>query len=271
MTTGDLKPTITWKVDGATITPSSKYTIKNGELVIYFPKQNDSKIYVCEAQNYLGTHSAEFQVQIDVPEIHKIRPVVNIEEGQRTEVDYDGMVKLSCKVSSYPEPKISWMNAKGTVAKSESSTLIAPYDYISYITISNITKADKYKCYAVNNIGSDEKVIDVDVKDAFDVKSVPEGTTGVLYDSEGIITCDITSKHLMNIRWYYADEITRIDREISSSELYQISRGGKQLKIMKMNLNLVGKYTCKATLQNHRDVQKIFSTRVKADGLGECY
>lgn len=75
----------------------------------------------------------------------------------------------------------------------------------------------------------------------------------------------------MNIRWYYADEITRIDREISSSAVYQISTDGKQLKIMKMNLNLVGKYTCKATLQNHGDVHKTFSTRVTADGVGEYY
>lgn len=75
----------------------------------------------------------------------------------------------------------------------------------------------------------------------------------------------------MNIRWYYADKITGIDREISSSDVYQISTDGKHLKIMNMNLNLEGKYTCKATLQKHGNVQKTFSTKVTAAGLGMCF
>ncbi|CAH0591583.1 unnamed protein product [Chrysodeixis includens] len=200
-------------------------------------------------------------------EIDTMDPVVNIEEGERTEVEYDGTVKLTCKVSGYPKPEIIWTDSRGATVKSVSSILQVPYDYISYVTISNIKKGDRFECNAVNNKASDAKIIDVVVKDAFEVKSIPQGTIRVHYGSSGIITCDITSKQPMNIRWYYEDDKTRRDREIFSSNTYKISADGKQLIIKKMYLKTVGKYTCKATLTNHNDVQKIFSTRVTADGL----
>lgn len=91
----------------------------------------------------------------------------------------------------------------------------------------------------------------------------------MLYGSEGTIICDIRSPVPMRIHWYFADETTGANEQIITSDKYLISADGTHLKINKMDLNLEGIYTCKASLVKDANVQKSFSTRVRVDGLGK--
>ncbi|KAJ8720962.1 hypothetical protein PYW08_006427 [Mythimna loreyi] len=202
------------------------------------------------------------------PELpHNTKPAVEIAEGKSIEIEYNSTMKLTCKVNAYPEPKITWVNMKGRPMPSKMSIVELPYKYISYMDLSYASKGDKYKCYATNDVGRDDKTIRVDVKEPFTVKSALSGITTLTYGKEGIFTCDITSHLPIDIHWYYANEITGQTREILSSDKYEVSASRTQLKIKKMDSDLVGRYTCRVSLKNKKDVQKSFLTRVKIDGL----
>ncbi|KAJ8728642.1 hypothetical protein PYW07_006338 [Mythimna separata] len=195
------------------------------------------------------------------------KPTVEIAEGKSTEVEYNSTTSLTCKVEAYPKPTIAWVNLRGRVMPSKMSTVELPYKYISYMDLSYAEKGDRYKCYATNDVGRDEKTINVVVKEPFTIKSVPSGITKLIYDKEGFLKCDVTSHLPIDIHWFYANEITGQTKEILTSDKYEVTDSGTRLKIKKMDLDLEGRYSCKVSLKNKKDKQKSFPTRVKVDGL----
>uniref|UniRef100_A0A2A4J8M3 Ig-like domain-containing protein n=1 Tax=Heliothis virescens TaxID=7102 RepID=A0A2A4J8M3_HELVI len=193
-------------------------------------------------------------------------PTAVIVEGTSLQFEYTGEVKLTCKVEAHPEPKITWVDSKGTTMKSTTSRTDVPYEYVSHIKIL-ASKNDKYICYAENNEGKSSASATVTIKDPFDMKQVPSGRTNINFGSEGTITCDISSKLPMEIHWYHRNDVTGMSNEIQPSDKYWISASRTQLKIRKMDMDLAGQYVCKAFLKDHKDKEKVFTTRVSVGGL----
>lgn len=74
-------------------------------------------------------------------------------------------------------------------------------------------------------------------------------TTGVNFGTPADIKCDANSSFPMKIKWFYQKNDRLSDLlEIHTSDKYKISSDGKMLRIMSMDLDLVGTYTCEASL-----------------------
>ncbi|XP_075982453.1 hemicentin-1-like [Anticarsia gemmatalis] len=206
---------------------------------------------------------------IDPPKVVPKRkmPVVTISEGSSIELKYGITVKLTCKVKAYPEPTIKWFNSRGTAITSLSSVMEPPYDYISYLTVSDVSNSDKYTCIATNNVGSRSKDIQVTVEDPFNVKSIVTGTTELHYGIQSTLKCDITAIVPMEISWSFMDEKTGTNHHVTTSSKYSISSDGTELTINKMDPDMVGSYTCKATLIKDKNKSVEYSTQVKIIGM----
>nr|XP_021185692.2 hemicentin-1 [Helicoverpa armigera] len=196
----------------------------------------------------------------------KRRPTAVITQGTSLQYDYNDEVKLTCKVEAHPEPKIKWVNSKGSRIQSTTSRTDVPYEYISDIK-TQVSKSDKFICYAENNEGKSSASATVTVRDPFVVKEVPSGVAKLAYGAEGIITCDVTSKFPMEIQWYHRNDITGMSNKIQTSDKFWVSASQTQIKIRKMSMDLAGQYICKAFLKNQKNMEKEFRTRVFVDGL----
>ncbi|CAH0663930.1 unnamed protein product [Spodoptera exigua] len=195
----------------------------------------------------------------------KQAPKAVISEGRETTVEYNSSLKLTCKVTAFPKPKISWYNQQGQLIASKSSMIEYPYDYISYLEMP-VAKEDSYICVAVNEEGTKKVSIKVNVKDAFTVVNI-RPSVNLEYGKPGTITCDIKSRLPMDIHWYFIDEMSGTKKEVANSNEYSITADKTQLRIKKVDLNSVGKYVCHAYLVNNRNVKKELSQRVEVTGL----
>ncbi|XP_063895517.1 hemicentin-1-like [Helicoverpa armigera] len=102
-------------------------------------------------------------------------PVTSIPQPKRRPTAVITQVKLTCKVEAHPEPKITWVNSKGSIIQSTTSRTDVPYEYISDIK-TQVSKSDKFICYAENNEGKSSASATVTVRDPFVVKEVPSDT-----------------------------------------------------------------------------------------------
>ncbi|CAH1634796.1 unnamed protein product [Spodoptera littoralis] len=192
-------------------------------------------------------------------------PRAVISEGRETTVEYNSSMKLTCKVTAFPKPKISWYNQQGKLISSKSSMIEYPYDYISYLEMP-VAKEDKYICSAVNDVGTNTASIKVNVKDAFSVVNV-RPSVNMEYGKPGILKCDIKSRFPMDIHWYYMNEMTGAKKEVVNSNEYSISADKTGLTIKKVDMHSVGKYVCQAYLVNDRNVKKELTQRVQVTGV----
>nr|XP_049697512.1 hemicentin-1-like isoform X2 [Helicoverpa armigera] len=115
---------------------------------------------------------------ISIPQPRR-RPAAVITQGTSLQYDYNDEVKLTCKVEAHPEPKITWVNSKGFIIQSTTSRTDVPYEYISDIK-TQVSKSDKFICYAENNEGKSSASATVTVRDPFVVNEIPSGTTNAI-------------------------------------------------------------------------------------------
>ncbi|XP_050551912.1 hemicentin-1-like [Spodoptera frugiperda] len=190
---------------------------------------------------------------------------VVIADGKEISVEYNTSLKLTCKVTAFPKPKISWLNKQGQTIDSKSSMVKYPYDYISYLEVSML-KDDQYTCSATNDIGLKSTSIAVKVKDTFTVVNTPSRAE-FKYGKPGTLKCDIKSSLPINIRWYHLNEMSGIKKQVLDSKDYSISADKTELKIIKMDVDLDGKYVCQAYLVNDKKTQMELSKIVEITGL----
>ncbi|XP_021185695.3 hemicentin-1 isoform X2 [Helicoverpa armigera] len=105
-------------------------------------------------------------------------------------------------------------------------TLLKMWKYVLILTLANLLEASS----------SFSKI------EHFDT-----GTTNVLYGSERIIKCEIHSSVPIQIHWYHTNEKSGRMNKIVASEKYSISENGTELRIMKMDFDMVGRYICVAS------------------------
>ncbi|CAH0663926.1 unnamed protein product [Spodoptera exigua] len=190
---------------------------------------------------------------------------VMIAEGKEMSVEYNSSLKLTCKVTAFPIPKISWLNKQGQHLASNTSMIEYPYEYISYLEMP-VAKADSYMCSVINDIGLKNSSIRVEVKDPFTVVNTPKRLK-VPYGKSGALKCDIKSTLPMDIHWYHVDDMAGIKKKLTDSNDYSISVDKTELTIIKMDLYLTGKYVCNVYLKHNKDVKKDFSKLVEVTGL----
>ncbi|CAB3232091.1 unnamed protein product [Arctia plantaginis] len=194
-------------------------------------------------------------------------PEVTISEGNTIEATYGQRLKLTCKVTAYPEPDIEWYNARSVPIKSQRSVVEPPYKYISYLEMSRVVNNASYTCRSRNNEGNGSAVINVIVKEPFVVKSAIKGITKIEYGTKGVLRCDITASVPMRIRWYSILKKVGARQELVTSDKYTISNDGTTLTINKMDLYMAKTYSCEASLAENEHIRSIHRTQVQISGL----
>uniref|UniRef100_A0A8C7CQ66 Palladin n=1 Tax=Oncorhynchus kisutch TaxID=8019 RepID=A0A8C7CQ66_ONCKI len=104
-------PDLIWQLNGQTIRPDSAHKMlvrENGvhSLVIEPVSSRDAGIYTCIASNRAGQNSFNLELIVAAKEIHKAPSF--IEKLQNTAVAEGNPVRLECRVSAVPNPKIFW-------------------------------------------------------------------------------------------------------------------------------------------------------------------
>lgn len=216
--------------------------------------------YKCIAENAAGSESAMFEVTMTG------KPEITIHETKRI-FPYGSNVEFNCKVESIPPPTIVWKNDKGNVLESKV-TKTADYKFTNQLKLQNVKKSAVYTCEATNSVGDITEYVKITITSPFDVKTQIDGDTEMNYGTENVLRCDIKSSHPMSIQWYLQENNMKSSRKlIQSSDKTTISSDGTELKIKFMDLTMVGKYTCEASLKNDPEEKIAFNTNVKIGGL----
>ncbi|KAK3708280.1 hypothetical protein QZH41_017646 [Actinostola sp. cb2023] len=106
--TGSPKPKVTWsKAIGAL--PNGPSVIKDGQLSLLRSKKDDSGLYVCKADNGLG--SAVAGIMLNVFEL----PVFVIKPPSSYGADPGTTIVLNCTAKGDPQPVISWRKENGVL------------------------------------------------------------------------------------------------------------------------------------------------------------
>ncbi|CAH1634791.1 unnamed protein product [Spodoptera littoralis] len=191
-------------------------------------------------------------------------PKVVIAEGKNMSVEYNSSLKLTCKVTAYPSPRITWYNKEGLSLPSKSSVVNHSTDYISYLEIATAVN-DTYMCHAVNDAGMGNAGIMVSVMSPFTINNTLRNVN-VEYGKSRVLKCEIKSKFPKKTIWYHIDEISGMKNKVIDSDDYSLSADKTELTIKKMDSHLEGKYICSAYLVNNKGIKTKLKVRVQMTG-----
>ncbi|KAI6216371.1 Protein-tyrosine-phosphatase [Aphelenchoides besseyi] len=130
---------------------NSRYSISTmgnpGALMIQKAVEDDQGRYECVASSDKGVvHSKT--VHLFVKE-RQIPPYFSVKLPAVHKVPTGGSVNLSCTAVGFPMPKILWQSANSALDNSQ----IAPIGK-NVLTVTDVRKAESYKCVAVSKLGS---------------------------------------------------------------------------------------------------------------------
>ncbi|XP_076262740.1 limbic system-associated membrane protein-like isoform X2 [Rhynchophorus ferrugineus] len=215
------------------VSPDPRVTLKpDYSLEIKEVGPQDAGDYVCQIGTLEPreiTHTVEILVP---PRIHQVT------SKGRVEVKKGSTVRLECKASGNPVPKVTW-SRKNNLLPGGEQTMTTPV-----LTLDKVDRhqAGIYECVATNGVGND-------VKDQIllHVLYPPEITVErpVVYSGEGLeaqLVCLVHGENQPEVLWYRDTmQLDTTERRIMES------RGSRHtLVIRKVNRQDFGNYTCVA-------------------------
>ncbi|KAJ8720965.1 hypothetical protein PYW08_006430 [Mythimna loreyi] len=252
-------PVITWKKNGNVITPSEKYSIQDGALVIMKPAASDSSSYTCEAMNSMGSTSAAFQATVRrYPKNFGTEHYVYLKEGETKKLECDAYTSKSQSIKWFVT-KEDWLLSVSTTTPPTSDTetttrssegfsvTIELNNTESYIQIASASAFDhdgNYTCHVSDKHGNTQThtyVVDVGIAPKF------------IYDDNSLSNWrgDVT-----DIVQYCA-----INENAKPTPVVQWNYNGKALT--DLNSAGVGYYTCNVS-NVHGHVLKQFDVKSSA-------
>ena len=192
--TGQPSPKITWSKSVGSL-PGGRIRIQGGTMKIYSVTKKDGGIYICKAENILGSVTATAQLIVYSPLRFKVRP------PQEVTPNYGSTLRLPCVAESELSTRITWLkNGVGVLPENthvlQSGTLV----------IENIKKTQKgsYICRASNALATIEAKVKITpvVPSCSEVKKYISSVSGnyvIDPDGEGglapfTVFCDMTDK-----------------------------------------------------------------------------
>lgn len=169
------QPVFKWKRNGEAFDPEERFKVLLGEdedslaLVFQHVKPEDAGIYTCVAQTTTGniSCSAELTVQGAVQELLREpeKPKLSIEHKEAA-ASIGGTAMIELQYTGYPAPKIEWKH-EGEVIEAGGKYKFLYEDAESMsLVIKGVQPEDAgfYSVSAVNDLGEDSGVIDLQIK-----------------------------------------------------------------------------------------------------------
>nr|XP_020455728.1 brother of CDO [Monopterus albus] len=142
-------PQVTWAKDGQDLRFHNNTRFLLSNLLIDAVGEGDSGIYICRADNGIGSTSSatvRYDVQVFEP------PLVTVELQQK-EIVYGETVRSTCQARGKPPPSVLWLhNARPLVASNRHRVTSR------LLRVSNVGPQDEglYQCMAENGVGSSQ-------------------------------------------------------------------------------------------------------------------
>jgi len=165
-------------------------------------------------------------------------------------------VTLSCNVTGYPQPMVTWTRVGGKKFHDGSKTMMG-----SSITFLDTTSSHSgsYECLAENSEGSPAKAsLRVDIRHEPEV-SVEETIISTQTGYDVKLTCIVHAEPKAHVNWFKND-----GQPIENSTRYRLTNTGSRhdLNIDSVNVDDFGAYTCVGTNKLGKGQQTIQVTAV---------
>ncbi|GCB73573.1 hypothetical protein scyTo_0002653 [Scyliorhinus torazame] len=170
--TGKPKPKIIWRLPSKLVVDqwhgmaSRVLVLPNGTLSIESMMGRDAGDYLCIARNAAGGDAMSLRIDVSM------RPAL-IEHKRSTHhryVSYGADLRVDCKASGSPEPRVSWILPDGTlVGKALQATGGRTRRYVVFgngtLYYSKVGMAEEgdYTCHAQNTLGKDQMKVHVTI------------------------------------------------------------------------------------------------------------
>ncbi|KAM4611104.1 basement membrane-specific heparan sulfate proteoglycan core protein [Polymixia lowei] len=235
--TGSPTPAVEW-IGGPGNRMSPRAVVRGGLLTFAAVEQADEGEYTCKALNTHGeqTARASLYVQRSTPGGQGTQPQVQV-SPQNVEVHEGDTLRLYCRASGSPTPKLTWLRNGGQIPpqarmeRTDIGTLLVP----------NVKMSDSgtYMCVGSNSIGTNRAPIQVTVVKAADqVSSAITIQPSIADVQEGQsldLNCLVPGNPPPQVTW------TRASGRLSSN--HQVL--GSQLRILSASPGDSGEYICR--------------------------
>uniref|UniRef100_A0A665UZW2 Heparan sulfate proteoglycan 2 n=1 Tax=Echeneis naucrates TaxID=173247 RepID=A0A665UZW2_ECHNA len=230
--TGNPTPAIEW-IGGPGNRMSPRAVVRGGVLTFTAVDPADEGDYTCKALNTHGEHTARVSlfVQRSNPSGLGTQPQVQV-SPQNVEVHEGDTLRLYCRASGSPTPKLTWLKNGGQIPQQRTD--------IGTLLIPNIKMSDAgtYMCVGSNSIGSNSAPIKVAVRKGEVVSSVVSIQPSIADVQEGQsleLNCLASGNPPPQVTW------TRASGRLSSN--HQVL--GSQLRILSASPEDSGEYICR--------------------------
>ncbi|XP_042264748.1 basement membrane-specific heparan sulfate proteoglycan core protein isoform X7 [Thunnus maccoyii] len=234
--TGNPTPAIEW-IGGPGNRMSPRAVIRGGILTFTAVDSADEGEYICKALNTHGEHTARASlfIQKSNPSGLGTQPQVQV-SPQNIEVHEGDTLRLYCRASGSPTPKLTWLKNGGQIPpqarmdRTDIGTLLIP----------NIKMSDSgtYMCVGSNSIGSNSAPVKVTVLKADHISSAVSIQPSIADVQEGQsleLNCFAPGNPPPQVTW------TRASGRLSSN--HQVL--GSQLRILSASQEDSGEYICR--------------------------
>ncbi|XP_069832157.1 neuronal cell adhesion molecule isoform X14 [Dendropsophus ebraccatus] len=232
---GNPAPSITWLINGVAVNlaPNDPSRVVDGDTIIFTKvHERASAVFQCNASNIYGYVLANAFVNVlaERPRILSAQKVY--------QVIADTPALLHCKSFGSPVPTIEWF-------KGVQSSVLRGNSYIFHdngtleVPVAQKDSSGRYTCIARNKLGTDQKVIELEVKDPTRIISQPEYRVVQRYGSTSF---ECKFKHdptlVAEVMWL------RNNSELPADERYTFEK--ERLTIKNITEKDKGMYTCMA-------------------------
>ncbi|XP_066497040.1 matrix-remodeling-associated protein 5 [Hoplias malabaricus] len=265
---GAPNPSIRWVISsGTSIRPSqfindNLFVFPNGTLYIRNPSEKDSGIYECIAINVVGADKRRVGVlvkrNLSTAKIMSTSP-------QTIDVSYGGDLRLDCRASGSPEPRIIWRTpAKKLIDEHYSFDHRMKVFSNGTLTVKSVTEKDKgdYLCVARNKMGDDYVLLKVNVMmKAAKIERKQLNDHKVQYGMDLKVDCVASGLPNPEIRWSLPDG-TLVNSLMQSNDSgvrrrrYVVFENGT-LYFNEVGMKEEGDYTCYAENEIGKDEMKV--------------
>lgn len=195
------EPEISWTKRGELIEDASdKYTFNKdmSEMTIHRVEKDDEADYICIAENKAGDSEATILLKVYA------KPKITYVEN-KTAVELDNEITLTCEASGDPLPSITWRTATRNISEEDKTLdgriVVQGHIRMSSLTLKDIqyTDAGEYFCIASNTIGQDTQAMYFEVQYAPKIRGPV-----VVYTWEGNpvnITCEVLAYPIARVSW----------------------------------------------------------------------
>uniref|UniRef100_A0A8D2KTM3 Hemicentin 1 n=1 Tax=Varanus komodoensis TaxID=61221 RepID=A0A8D2KTM3_VARKO len=235
-------PALSWTKNGSPLLadPAGRARMLSGgrQLQISVAEKSDTASYMCTASNIAGLAKKEYNLLVYV------RPTILDSRNPQSDVTVTQgkNISLECKAEGIPQPVVSWMkdarplvNGRGVEILNEGRRL--------RLTHAQVSDIGRYVCIAVNVAGLADRKYDLSVH-------VPPSIAGDLAVPENIsiveknpvtLVCEASGIPHPSITWL------KFGQPVSLGSAVRILSGGRMLRLMQVNVEDSGRYTCVVT------------------------